>query len=211
VRANVYVDGFNLFYGIRQHARLGVPCKWLDLDRLCRLLLPGDTINRIRYLTALVRSLAHKPHQATNQQTYLRALATIPHLTIHYGHFLQTRRWRPLVSPPLVGPTMAEVWNMEEKGSDVNLAAYLLVDGFDRDYELAVVISNDADLCTPIQLVRQRLGLDVGVLNPHQKPSVELRRVASFMRPIRRGPLTVSQFPMTLQDARGTIVKPAGW
>jgi len=51
VRANVYVDGFNLYYG----ALKGTPLKWLDIAALCRLLLPGDTINRIRYFTARIQ------------------------------------------------------------------------------------------------------------------------------------------------------------
>jgi hypothetical protein len=33
----------------------------------------------------------------------------------------------------------------EEKGSDVNLATYLLLDAFKQDCEAAVVISNDSD------------------------------------------------------------------
>ena len=34
--ANVYVDGFNLYYG----ALKGSPYKWLDVDALFRTLLP---------------------------------------------------------------------------------------------------------------------------------------------------------------------------
>jgi hypothetical protein len=33
-----------------------------------------------------------------------------------------------------------EVWKTEEKGSDVNLACYLLLDAFDGDCEAAVII-----------------------------------------------------------------------
>jgi len=32
----------------------------------------------------------------------------------------------------------------EEKGSDVNIATYLLVDAFDDQYETAVVVTNDS-------------------------------------------------------------------
>ena len=53
-----------------------------------------------------------------------------------------------------------------EKGSDVNLASYLLLDAFDRDYEVALVISNDSDLTHPIELVRERFGVRVGVAPP---------------------------------------------
>jgi hypothetical protein len=43
----------------------------------------------------------------------------------------------------------------------------LLVDGFQKRYEVAVVISNDADLVLPISIPRDELGLPVGVVNPH--------------------------------------------
>jgi hypothetical protein len=32
LRTNVYVDGFNLYYGCLK----GTPYKWLDLDAMCR-------------------------------------------------------------------------------------------------------------------------------------------------------------------------------
>jgi len=48
VRTNVYVDGFNLYYGCLK----GTPYRWLDLDAFCHRLLPRDRIHRIRYFTA---------------------------------------------------------------------------------------------------------------------------------------------------------------
>jgi hypothetical protein len=44
---NVYVDGFNLYYGCLK----GTPYKWLDLGALCQVLLPPNKIQRIRYFT----------------------------------------------------------------------------------------------------------------------------------------------------------------
>ena len=48
----------------------------------------------------------------------------------------------PLHPPPPTGPKTVQVMKSEEKGSDVNIATYLLVDAFDDEYEAAVVISN---------------------------------------------------------------------
>jgi hypothetical protein len=208
VRANVYVDGFNLYYG----ALKKTPYKWLDIAALCRLALPGDTINRIRYFTARVQPDPRDSDKPTRQQLYLRALATIPNLSIHFGHFLVSQPRVVLANPQPGQPRTVEVIKTEEKGSDVNLATYMLLDGFDGDYELAVVISNDSDLLTPISVVRYRLGLTVGLLNPHRKnPSVVLQREANFFRDIRQGPVSASQFPTALTDARGTFTKPTSW
>ncbi len=106
---------------------------------------------------------------------------------------------------------MVEVFDTKEKGSDVNLATYLLVDGFKKNYEMAVVVSNDSDLLEPIRFVKEEMGLFVGILNPHQIRIRELAKVANFYRPIREKALKASLFPLILSDAAGTITKPIGW
>ena len=208
LKTSVYVDGFNLYYG----AVKGTSLKWLNIDKLCQLLLPMASINRIRYFTALVDSTPSDPDKPVRQQTYLRALQTIPHLSVIKGAFVTWPRWMPLVTPLSDGTTMVEVLRTEEKGSDVNLAAYMVYDGCQGDYDQALVISNDTDLVEVFSLVRS-LGLRVGVLNPRldRKPSWPLRNAATFYRNIRRGVLQASQFPPVLRDAHGTITKPVSW
>jgi hypothetical protein len=207
VRTNVYVDGFNLYYGCVK----GTPYRWLDMAKLCRLLLPSHNINRIRYFTALVQARPSDPQKPQRQQIYIRALKTIPNLSVDYGHFLSNVKRLPLAKPPAKGPRTIEVTVTEEKGSDVNLATRLIVDGIFGDYDLAVVVSNDSDLKMPIELVRYDIGLPVGVLSPHRERSWTLYNAANFYRPIRKGALSVSQFPDTLTDAKGTITKPTAW
>jgi hypothetical protein len=207
VRTNVYVDGFNLYFG----ALKGTPHRWLDLDRLCQLLLPGNEINRIRYFTALVSPRPGHPNQPLHQQLYLRALRTIPNLSIHLGSFLTHEVFMPLAATAGTGPRYVKVIKTEEKGSDVNLATHLLNDAFRGDFEVAVIVSNDSDLLEPLKIVRCEYGLPVGVLNPHKRPSRSLHAHATFFKSIRAGVLAASQFPVQLQDAHGTITKPAGW
>ncbi len=91
----------------------------------------------------------------------------------------------------------------------MNLATFLLVDGFKDDYESAVVISNDSDLIEPIQAVRRELGLKVGVIIPGDIPRSALR--ADFYRRIRRGNLAASQFPSSIVDSKGVVRKPSEW
>ena len=79
-----------------------------------------------------------------------------------------------MAHPPKFGPPFVKVLDTEEKGSDVNLASYLLMDGFESQYEVAVVISNDSDLQLPIELVRTRLGKQIGVYDPSRKRSFQL-------------------------------------
>jgi hypothetical protein len=206
VKTNVYVDGFNLYYG----AVKDTPYKWLDIHKLCTVLLPQNTIHRIRYFTAPVRDTPNDPTKAQRQQTFIRALETLPGFSVHYGSFLSSNVRMPLVKPTKKQRS-AHVVKMEEKGSDVNLASLLLADAFRGDFECAVVLSNDSDLVLPIKIVATELHLPVGILNPHKRFSVELMKVATFRKPIRAGALQACQLPPTLKDAKGTITKPPGW
>src|SRR6266446_9796340 len=87
LKTNVYIDGFNLYYGcVRKTTH-----HWLDLSALCTTLLPQNQINRIRYFTAFVTPRPSDPQQRVRQEIYLRALRTIPNLTIHTGHFLASK------------------------------------------------------------------------------------------------------------------------
>ena len=207
MRLSVYIDGFNLYYGCLQ----GTPYRWLDLETLCRRLFPQDQIVRIRYFTAVVSGRPDDPQQPQRQQAYLRALGTLPLLSVHLGHFLTSTIRMPLAHPPARGPRTVEVIKTEEKGSDVNLATYLLLDGFQRHYDVAAVISNDSDLKEPIALTRTVLGLPVGVVNPHP-PSRRSRALqATFFKQLRHSVLPACQLPAILTDGTGQIRKPAGW
>lgn len=116
------------------------------------------------------------------------------------------------VAPPGTGlPPYVKVIKTEEKGSDVNLASYLLLDGHRNDFQVAIVISNDTDLVTPIDLVVRELGLPVGLFNPHPKAARDLLKVATFYKPIRAGVLGASQFPDSMSDSAGTFSKPPLW
>ena len=111
------------------------------------------------------------------------------------------------VTPP------QKVWvdKTEEKGSDVNLASHLLRDAFLKQFEVAVLISNDSDLAERVRIVAEELKFPVGIINPHQYHSKELQRYARFVKRIRQGHLLASQFPATIQDAKGSFSKPVGW
>jgi len=204
MKTNIYIDGFNFYYGSIK----GTPYHWLNVAKMCEILLPKDSVHRIKYFTALVTARRNDPDKPVRQQTFLRALRTIPNLEIVLGTFLSHEVTMPL-APPKKGYT--KVIKTEEKGSDVNIATHLLVDGFRNDYELAVIVSNDSDLLEPIKFITAELRKPVGILNPHKHPSVELSRNAMFVKQIRKGVLANSLFPNTLTDAQGTFSKPTGW
>jgi len=89
MKTYVYIDGFNLYYG----AVRGTPYRWLDIRKLCQLLLPKHQIATVKYFTARVSGRPGDPDKSTRQQTFLRALATLPDFDIG-----PTCLWRAL--PP---------------------------------------------------------------------------------------------------------------
>ena len=207
-RVNVYIDGFNFYYGVVRNTRY----KWLDFRKLSEgLVRSSDRINRIRYFTARVRD----DEASTRQDIYLRALATLPGLTVHEGHFLTN----PVTLPLSDDRGMARVDRTEEKGSDVNLASRLLFDAFDGDFETALIVSNDTDLVFPVSEVRRRFDVVVGVAAPvyhsDRHPSQALVKATDFNAHItkkRRKLLRESQLPDPVIDADGRAIhKPSGW
>lgn len=172
---------------------------------------PRDQIVRIRYFTATVSARPDHPDAPQRQQVYLRALATIPGLSIHHGHYLTHVTRMPLAHPRSGGVRTVEVVKTEEKGSDVNLATFLLLDGFKGECDIAVVISNDSDLKLPIEIAQAELGLTVGVINPHPPARRSRALQPTFFKQIRTAALATCQFPPVLEDARGEIRKPSGW
>lgn len=206
---NVYVDGFNLYY----RALRGTNFKWLDLCKLAENLFPEDTIAQVCYFTAHLLSRPGEPGPPQRQLIYLRALNTLPNLTIYLGTYRPRTKTRPLLNPIAGLPEFVTIRDSEEKGADVNLAMRLLVDGFAGTYQQAVVISNDSDLAGLIMYVRDELGLRVTVVNPdyNNYTHKDLDSAATRVKRLRRNHLRFSQFPSQLSDSRGVISKPSEW
>lgn len=222
--AYVYVDGFNLYYGSLE----GTPYKWLDLRKLCERLLPTVTVACILYFTADLEPMPVDPSKPYRQREYIRALQTLPNLTVKKGHFRIRRKAQQRVMPlyppnpnvPNPSNKQVEVWRKEEKGSDVNLATALIIDAAARRFDEAWVISNDSDLAWPIERVQAEYGLPVGVIRPSRparfpgetRPdSPHLVRVAHEFRRIKEKHLGPCMLPPELTDADGPIRKPKGW
>ncbi len=209
MRTFVYIDGFNLYH--RALRKTGF--KWLNVVRLAEEMFPGDFIARVCYFTALINARPNDQGSQQRQSTYLRALRTSPDIEIHFGTYKERIIERPLFEPVKGLPRYVKVRNSEEKGTDVNLATRLLVDGFAGLYEQAVVLSNDADFASPIKFVRDELGLKVMLINPDQRKQVPRRLLmsATGAKRLLRRHLRRSQFPPMLTDQHGTITKPPTW
>lgn len=225
MRTDVYVDGFNLYYGCLK----GTSYKWLNPEVLFDQVLPRNDIQNIHYFTARVEARPNDPDVAVRQAIYLRALATLPRVQVHFGSFLASAVRAPVLECGVDGRpirkdgklvvkrksngavAMEWVHKTEERGSDVNLAAHLLRDALKGASPCAVVVSNDSDLLAPIRRARSDGGIVVGLVPPRPHGSAELKKLVNFKRDIRPHLLAASQFDPSLRDAVGPFTKPPGW
>ena len=166
-----YVDGFNLYYGLKSKGWQRY--YWLDVRHLAESLLrPGQSLEAVRYFTARIRPQPNDPGKPARQDTYLQALATLPDLRIHYGYYLAKNR--------RCSQCGAAWQTYEEKMTDVNIAAELLGDAQDDTFDTAVLISADSDLASPVYAVRRRYpGKRVVAALPPNRASKHLREAAS--------------------------------
>ena len=213
-KACVYVDGFNLYYG----ALKDTPLRWLNPLALASNVFPAFDCVGCKYFSAPVSAKAGSSEQALRQSVYWRALRTIPSLEIIEGHFKVRRSWARYAKPP---PEMVEIIRAEEKGSDVNLASHLLVDAMVGSYDVALVISGDSDLVTPIGMLTRKFCRSVGVINPQRlsgpgrrrlRGSSQLKQVASYYRGgLTWAQLERAQLEAMLTDSRGDFGIPTEW
>ena len=243
MRVGVYIDGFNLYHGAREHCGRGTTgWRWLDPRKLAEGTLPaswrtnGATIERVVYCTARV-SGDTDPTSPKDQDIYLRALAANRSVDrIEFGTFVSRVRSAPLAirtskgKPKIVEsdwPVMVKdaQWNnvnsahfvvsyvhREEKGSDVNVGAHLLLDVLDKNVDAAIVVSNDSDLELPVRSARDRV--PVGTINPSTHPTAGKLKGSPndgvgdhwWLR-LEEATYKANQLP----DSIGKLSKPSGW
>lgn len=203
-RVIAYVDGFNLYFGLRSKGWRKY--YWLNLHALATTLLkPGQTLERVHYFTSRIRDNSHNLDDRQRQTAYLEALETLTGLQTHFGHYLE--------KPKQCRKCGAQWMDYEEKMTDVNIAVQLLADAFDSRFDTALIISGDSDLTTPLKQVRQRFPEKrLVVVLPPNRQSAELKRAAHGYLSIGEDKLRQSQLPAQVQRADGFILqRPAHW
>ncbi len=217
----MYVDGFNLYYGARGLCGRGTPgWRWLDLRALATDLVSrrtnwqGARLERVVYCTARIDGATNPPGHA-DQDVYLKALLAVK--DPHGRPRLVGPAWPVMVQDGRGAPVTDAVFmvsyaNREEKGSDVNVAAHLLLDVLGGAVDGAVVISNDSDLRFPIEQAREHV--PVGVVNPSRNYLAgDLRGSPGtgagwhWWARLTANDLKAHQLP----DPAGRYRRPAGW
>ena len=210
-RVVAYVDGFNLYYGLKEKGWKRY--YWLNIRLLVEnLLKPQQTLVFTKYFTARIRvpdRLSPRgpvmEAKRKRQSCFIEALSTLDRLGIYEGHFL---------AKITTCNKCKASWNSpEEKMTDVRIATELLLDAFDDRFDTAMILSGDSDLVPPIEEVRKRFGQKrIVVAFPPRRASGLLSTAAHASFTIGKVKIKQSQFPQTVTKADGTILsRPNEW
>jgi uncharacterized LabA/DUF88 family protein len=201
-RVAVYVDGFNLYFGLRD--KYDRKYLWLDLQALSlSLLRPGQTLEVVRYFTARVRGDAEGEQR---QSDYLDALQErSPLVRIKDGRFQEKdRRCRGCGS----------TWTVyEEKETDVNIAVALLADAMRDTFDTALLISADSDLCPAVRETKSLFPEKrIIAAFPPKRHSAELKRVVDGHLSIGSDKIRRAQLPREVVTDAGVVLRrPKHW
>lgn len=147
VKVIAYVDGFNLYFGLKEAGYRKY--YWLNIRLLAENLLQfNQELVFTKYFTARI---IDDPVKEKRQGTYIEALETLRNYNdfeIYYGSYRKD---------PYKCPKCKQVYKVpNEKKTDVNIATEMLLDAFNNKFEKALLISADSDLVPPINAIRDK-------------------------------------------------------
>lgn len=200
-RAISYIDGFNLYFGLKEKGWRQF--YWLNIQLLVRSLLkPDQQLIITKYFTARVTG---SPDKEKRQSTFIEALETLSDFEIFYGKYqLNPRYCRNCGFQDMVP---------NEKMTDVNIAVEMLSDAFEDKFDVALLVSADSDLTPPIRSIKQMFPHKyIVVAFPPKRYSTELTNITDACLHINRAMLARSVFPDKVKKADGFILqRPSTW
>ena len=212
-KLHAYVDGFNLYRGMMDPknnmpgAAFPPPVLrqflWLNLDGYIRSFFSEEySLDWIHYFTAPIKD---NPKSLERQETYWKALESIPHLTIHLG--VNARRYNK----------KREVIRYEEKQSDVRFALQALEDSFTLpELNSIVFVCADADQVPTIERIKVlKPDIELILIYPPLRHSGDLEKLVPNPYKTNYIPLRDNQFPDIVEYEREgntiTVSKPPEW
>jgi len=218
----VYVDGFNFYYGLLRHSSY----KWLDLVKLFEQELlplhdPNIELIKVKLFTApvLARFATNKAQAQNSQDRYWRAMTTLypDKFEIIKGHYQASyQNAMKYLSPPNKEERV-DIWKLEEKLTDVQMALHLYRDAVREECEQVVIASNDSDIGPAAKLVKADTHIQVGIIIPRtpgneRETSKSLRDITDWnINAVKHDQLERSLLPDKVPTHKKPIIKPDYW
>ena len=232
IKTIIYIDGYNFYYGRLRNADGNF--KWLDIVKLFQHILqsqdPNSEIVKIKYFTAMAlgQFATHGNKSTEAQQAYHRALEVLypDVLEIILGSHVAAKKRLPTVNP--ANPNVfdktqrSEVWVLEEKKTDVQIALAMYKDVVKRNCQQVVLCSNDSDLEPALQEIREeKPEFKIGVVMPLRpaKKGEDSRRISGSLDALatwtrhylRDEELQAALLPEKVATNKKPMVKPEHW
>jgi uncharacterized LabA/DUF88 family protein len=218
MRTVIYVDGFNLYYSVLRRTNL----KWLDLVALFRdhVLDSNAQLLEVRYYTApILARMSDDPQSVQRQRIYLQALRKMHpnQLKIIEGRIAVTTPFQRLVRP-IAGASdisRVQVYDFNEKKTDVNLASDLLAGAWTGAFDQAVICSNDTDLEPALATLRKyhpqlRLGIVAPVRGSDNRYiAADLKQHADWSKALSMVHISNAQLPERIPAS--SLRRPETW
>jgi len=200
-RVIIYIDGFNLYFGLREKKWKNF--YWLNVQKLGKNILNKEQkLVEVKYFTSRI---SYPPEKVKRQGTFIEALETLSIVKIYYGNYQSNK----FVCKKCGFTSMLP----SEKMTDVNIAVELLTDAYENKFETAILISADSDLIAPINTIHSLFkDKRIVVAFPPARHSFALKEAASASFTIGRKKLADSLFPNEVKKSNGYILKrPTRW
>ena len=200
-RVIVYIDGFNLYFGLKTKGWRRY--YWLNLQKLAlNLLKDNQKLISTKYFTSRVSG---PPDKVKRQGVFIEALETLDNFYIFYGHYLTNA-----VECKKCGDVFPKP---NEKMTDVNIAVEMLTDAFQNSFDTSILISADSDLTAPVKRIRSLFSeIRIVVAFPPERFSFALKEVANASLFVGRKKLADSVFPDQVVKPDGfRLQKPERW
>lgn len=203
-RVAVYIDGFNLYYGMT--GRGWRRYLWLDIYKFSMNILDkNQCLVKVRYFTSQVPYNPLDRYKVRRQQTYLKAIRELAGVCIHLGRYQQKKVMHHACGKRLKFP--------QEKMTDVNIATNLLCDAHDDLFDVAMIVSGDSDLVSAVDATCTRFDNKKAIVCfPPNRGSVRLKSVASGCKCLGREAFSKSQLPDPfIVPGKNPICRPQSW
>ena len=218
MRTVIHVDGFNLYYSVLRRTNL----KWLGLVALFRdhVLDSNAQLLEVRYYTApILARMSDDPQSVQRQRIYLQALRKMhpDQLKIIGGRIAVTTPFQRLVRP-IAGASdisRVQVYDFNEKKTDVNLASDLLAGAWTGAFDQAVICSNDTDLEPALATLRKyhphlRLGIVAPVRGSDNRYiAADLKQHADWSKALSMVHISNAQLPERIPAS--SLRRPETW
>ncbi|HLC15886.1 MAG TPA: NYN domain-containing protein [Thermodesulfovibrionia bacterium] len=200
-RVIVYIDGFNLYCGLKTKGWKRY--YWLNLQKLAgNLLKPHQKLLCTKYFTS---HISIPPDKQKRQSIFIEALETLENFYIYFGIYqdnaIKCNRCGNIIQKP------------NEKMTDVNIATEMLSDAFQDNFDEAILVSADSDLSAPIKKVKQLFPVKkIIVAFSPARFSYHLSKLAHAHFPIGRKKFAESLFLDEVVKQDGYVLKkPERW